>query len=603
MLTFAGWVGTPTHSLNAAMTSYISAAPGPSGQGQAGLNWACRGGQVHEAEGIIAAVWGTPTWRGSQGLAPETEPARRVVQEFRSKGPAFLDGMYGNFAVAVLKPAEGYALLAIDRMGIERLTYSHKTDGVCFARDAEFVARAPVVQAPIRRQALLSYIHFHMIPAPETVFEGVLKIPPATAIEWKDGRLREFRYWIPQFAPDGSGSFPSLKEELHSSLETAVRSTHADERTGAFLSGGLDSSTVAGFLARTTPQFAKTFSIGFGFPEYDELHYARIANKHFNCQATEYEVTADDIRDLIPVVARSYDEPFGNASAVPTLRCAMLAKEHGIDHLLAGDGGDELFAGNKRYAEQIVFERYQRVPKLVRALLLEPVLTNLPNALAVSVLRKGRNYIAQAKTPLPDRFENWNFLHRLGFRTILHDDFIAAVDLEGPVKRMREVYHSAPKASLVDQMLYYDWYFTLADNDLRKVTRMCEVAGVKVSFPMLHQDVVDLSLKVPADMKMRGTHLRSFYKDAMADFLPAEIINKSKHGFGLPFGVWLQHSPSLAELINDNLASLRSRHIVRADFLDKLRTLHSQDDAHYYGVLIWNFAMLEQWFREHQTGV
>ena len=607
MSRFSGWVGQPGHALNAAMAQYFSGGGSPepgserAGQPQWGSNWSCDCAQFHQADGVIAAVWGQPAWRSPQGLLADPDPARRVVDAFRRAGPAFLEAMFGGFAVAVLKPAERYALLAVDRVGIERLVWSGGANGISFARDAEFVARAPGVQAPIRLQSLLSYIYFHMIPAPHTVREGVFKLPPAMAIEWKEGKLREFRYWQPEFARDGAGSFPELKEGLHASLTTAVRSAQADDRTGAFLSGGLDSSTVAGFLAKTTPQFARTFSIGFGFPEYDELNYARIANKRFNCRPTEYEVTADDICDLIPFVARSYDEPFGNASAVPTFCCARLAKQNGVDHLLAGDGGDEIFAGNKRYAEQIVFERYWNVPTPVRALLLEPLLSRLPDALAVSVLRKGRNYIRQAKTPLPDRFENWNFLHRLGFATMLHDDFSSAIDLEEPLKRMRAVYDSVPDASLVNRMLYYDWHFTLADNDLRKVGRMCELAGVKVSYPMLHQDVLDLSIRVPADLKMRGTQLRSFYKEAMADFLPTEIINKTKHGFGLPFGLWLQRSPRLATLINESLASLRTRKIVRPEFLDRLRALHGQDDAHYYGVLIWNFALLEQWFQEHQV--
>lgn len=605
MSIFSGWMGLPTqHSLNAAMAQYDASSrdgAGLGGSSRGSASWVCTSPQIHEADGTVAAVWGRPAWRTPEGLSEAAEPAVKLLEEFRLRGAAFLEGMFGGFAVAIHRPADRYALIAIDRVGIERLAYAASANGICFSRDAGYVAKAPAVQAPLRRQALLSYIYFHMIPAPETVFEGVFKLPPATALEWQDGKVRQFRYWTPNFVPDGSGSFPALKEGLHSALTTAVRSAHADEHTGAFLSGGLDSSTVAGFLAKTTPQFAKTFSIGFGFPEYDELHYARIANRRFNCQPTEYEVTADDICDLIPFVARNYDEPFGNASAVPTFCCARLAKQHGIDHLLAGDGGDEIFAGNKRYAEQLVFERYKKVPAPLRALLLEPLLSHLPDALAVSVLRKGRNYIRQAKTPLPDRFENWNFLHRLGFQTMLHEDFISAIDLDGPLKRMREVYHSAPRSSPVDQMLYYDWQFTLADNDLRKVGRMCELAGVRVSYPMLHQDVVDLSIQVPADMKMRGTQLRSFYKDAMADFLPTEIINKTKHGFGLPFGLWLQRSPRLAGLINGNLESLRSRNIVRPAFLDKLRTLHNKDDAHYYGVLIWNFAMLEQWFREHRV--
>jgi asparagine synthase (glutamine-hydrolysing) len=164
---------------------------------------------------------------------------------------------------------------------------------------------------------------------------------------------------------------------------------------------------------------------------------------------------------------------------------------------------------------------------------------------------------------------------------------------------MREVYREAPARSNLNRLLCYDWQFTLADNDLRKVESMCERAGVAVSYPMLHPDVVDLSLRVPPRMKMPGTALRDFYKRSMAGFLPEEIIHKRKHGFGLPFGLWLQQSPELRELVLGNLADLRARHLVRDGFLDRLLDLHGADDARYYGVFVWVLAMLEQWFKAH----
>jgi asparagine synthase (glutamine-hydrolysing) len=148
-------------------------------------------------------------------------------------------------------------------------------------------------------------------------------------------------------------------------------------------------------------------------------------------------------------------------------------------------------------------------------------------------------------------------------------------------------------------MLYYDWQLTLADNDLRKVETMSALAGVRVTYPMLHPDVVELSTRIPPQLKMPGTRLRHFYKRAMAGYLPDEIIDKKKHGFGLPFGLWLQESPALREQIHDNLSSLRSRRIVRPQFIDRLLNLHGQDDARYHGVFIWVLAMLEQWLVEH----
>jgi len=593
MLNLSGWAGPAPH---ADAERYLA-----EGSRRSGTHWTLAAPAIAVEGGIAVALRGDPLWRTTEpAIRNADNPARGVLEAYQRLGARFLDILYGSFAVVVNDEQRGSTLLAIDRMGVERLTYARHGDTLVFSTSAEQVARFPGRVPRIDRQALLSYLYFHMIPSPQTVFEGVRKLPLATALEWKNGSAREFRYWEPKFA-NGAASENALREELHESLTTAVSAAQPGDRSGAFLSGGLDSSTVAGFLARTRPGQARTFSIGFGFEDYDELKYARIASTHFGCQPTEYQVTPDDITELLPRVAQAYDEPFGNASAIPTYTCARLAREHGVDHLLAGDGGDEIFAGNTRYAEQRVYERYQSVPAPLRSWLLEPVLDSLPPAMAVSVLRKGRNYVARARIPMPDRLEIWNFLHQLGSDAILHPDFRAAVDEQGPLEHMRAVYHSAPPAELVDRMLYYDWRFTLADNDLRKVGTMCELAGVRVSYPMLHQDVIDVSTRVPADMKMRGTQLRSFYKDAMQGFLPREIIGKSKHGFGLPFGMWLQRSQRLADLIDSNLASLSSRRIVRAEFLDRLRQLQDREDAHYYGVLIFTLAMLEQWFQDHRV--
>jgi asparagine synthase (glutamine-hydrolysing) len=448
-------------------------------------------------------------------------------------------------------------------------------------------------------QALLSYLFFHMIPSPATIFSGVAKVPPACSVRFEQGKLEVASYWRPQFAPSGQASFEHLKASLDTALTEAVRSTQPDDATGAFLSGGLDSSTVAGYLARALPRPARTFSIGFGIDDYDELRFARIAGTRFGFEAHEYQMQPQDVADSLGPIARAYDEPFGNASALPTYYCARMARAAGVRHLLAGDGGDELFAGNKRYGEQRVFERYQHVPRLLRNALLEPVLQNLPAALRVGLLRKARNYVSQALTPLPERLETWNFLHRMSHEAVLHPEFLAAIDTSAPLVHMREVYNSVPSVDPLDRMLHYDWRFTLADNDLRKVGTMCDLAGVRVSYPMLHPDVIDVSLAVPAELKMRGLELRTFYKRAMREFLPAEIIGKSKHGFGLPFGLWLTQSPRLADLVQTNLASLGQRRLVRPEFLAQLRALHAEDDARYYGVFAFTLAMLEQWFQEH----
>jgi asparagine synthase (glutamine-hydrolysing) len=552
-----------------------------------------------ELDGIVVAVTGRPYWEGRSEALADWAIAREILDAYRERGTRLLETLHGSFALAIVEPARGIALLALDRMGVQRLAYAETPAGLVFSTSAEAVARHIAPTPALDRQAILDYLYFHMVPSPDTIFAGVRKLPAATLAEYTGGRLRLSRYWAPGFVEDRPGDFDPLARELRESLRTAVRAAAPGPASGAFLSGGLDSSTVAGMLSEVAPP-ARTFSIGFGFPDYDELSFARIANARFGCVGHEYDVTADDIVASFAAIAEAYDEPFGNSSALPTYYCARLARQHDVTHLLAGDGGDELFAGNSRYADQVVFQHYERVPAAARALL-EAGLRASPEPLARGVIRKARGYVAKANTPLPDRLEAWNFMHQIGMAEVLDPDFLAAIDANRPIRHMRDVYRSAPANSQLNRLLYYDWRFTLADNDLRKVEAMCDLAGVAVSYPMLHPHVVEMSTRVPPRMKMPGTALRDFYKRAMQGFLPDEIIHKKKHGFGLPFGLWLQQSKGLRGIVLGNLADLRRRRIVRDRFLDRLLDLHGAEDARYYGVFVWVLAMLEQWMKAHEV--
>ncbi len=606
MMKLIGWTSmapgaAPPEALRAPLAAKQPRAGGDCVSTTAGDGWLCVGPEVCAADGIAVALRGPPLWRTQElRVSRAANGARAVLEAYRLWGGDFLQWLHGGFAVAIFDSRTRATLLAVDRFGIERLCYTHQAGELWFGTSAQEVAQAPWCAHRLHSAALLDYLFFHMVPSPRTVFAAVSKLPPATLLIAQDGRLRESLYWKPAFAAAGAAaSIRTLSSELRPALEIAVRAAQPDDATGAFLSGGLDSSTVAAVLGEVRGRPARTFSIGFGVEDYDELRYARIAGARFGFDAREYQVRPEDIVELLPVIARAFDEPFGNASALPTLCCARLARQHGVDHLLAGDGGDEIFAGNKRYAEQRVFEHYQRIPRALRAGLLEPVLKLFPTVLGGTLLRKGRSYVAQANVPLPERLETWNFLPRLGFAAVLHPEFLRTIDPQAPLAHMRAVYTSAPPAAVLNLMLYYDWRFTLADNDLRKVGSMCELAGVRVSYPMLHPDVVELSLRVPAALKMQGGDLRTFYKRAVSGFLPDEIIHKKKHGFGLPFGLWLERSAPLAQLIDGCLAGLRERRIVRPEFIDQLRRLHGQSDASYYGVFVWTLASLELWMREH----
>jgi asparagine synthase (glutamine-hydrolysing) len=366
------------------------------------------------------------------------------------------------------------------------------------------------------------------------------------------------------------------------------------DRIGAFLSGGTDSSTIAGLLAEIGGRGPDTYSIGFQAEGFDEMSYARIAARHFRCRAHEYYVTPEDVVEAIPLIARAYDEPFGNASAVPTYCCARLAHDDGKRLMVAGDGGDELFGGNARYAKQKAFEWYSGIPAALRHGL-EPVALHLPGGEQIGPLRKLQSYVRQARIPLPERLDAYNLLEREGFAAVFEPEFLRGIDVQRPAALAREAYLRASSTSAVDRMMHLDLKQTLADNDLRKVNRMCEFAGVEARYPMLDEAVVAFSGRIAPTEKVRGLRLRHFFKQALRDFLPAETIAKSKHGFGLPFGLWLRSHPRLAELADASLAAFAKRGWMRRDFIDRLLTAHRQDHATYYGAMIWVVVMLEHW--------
>ena len=496
-------------------------------------------------------------------------------------------------------PTRGYLLLATDRMGIRNIIYATADRSVVFGPDCDTVACHPAIAREIEPQQIYNYLYFHMVPGPATIYRQLKRVPPGHCVEFEHGVAAAHRYWQMPFDERAGTSFADLRPRFRAALDTAVATYARPGSTGTFLSGGTDSSTVSGVLAQQEHRAIPAFSIGFDASGYDEMDYARLAARHFGLDHQAYYVTPDDVVDAVPRIAEAYDQPFGNASAVPTYFCARLAREHGVALLLAGDGGDELFGGNTRYAKQQQFAYYDRVPQWFRRVLIEPTVRRLP-ATAPSLVRKARSYVEQASMPMPDRYESYNLLERIGPATVFTDEFLASIDLAGPLAHQRDVYNDTNAVSLINRMLSFDFQFTLADNDLPKVTRMCELAGVDVAFPMLDDGVVAFSATLLPDMKLRGTRLRYFFKRALSDFLPAAIIAKEKHGFGLPFGVWLTTSSRLRELAGDSLTGIRARHFVRPEFVDQLLDRDVAVHPGYYGSMVWILMMLEQWYRRRR---
>ena len=518
------------------------------------------------------------------------------LESFRSHGTNVPNQVRGDFSLALFDPS-GSAFLAVDRFSIEPLCYQVKNGVLRVAQRADDLADGDTEIDP---QAIFEYLYFHMIPAPRTIFKDIYRLPAGCYATYKNGQITVAPWWNPRFEEKKMATFGDLKAEFRHLLQQATGRQLDGGKAGCFLSGGTDSSTVAGMIGLVHGTPAATYSIGFEAQGYDEMAFARIAARRFNTDHHEYYVTPEDLVRSIPAVAAHYDQPFGNSSALPAFYCAKMAKDDGVTRILAGDGGDELFGGNSRYAKSRVFDWYQHIPSPLRTAIMEPVLgTELAGR--VPILRKGQSYVEQARVPMPDRLRMYNLITRLGLDDVLTHAFLSQVDTSLPLQQQRNVWAAAQTGSNTNRELAYDWRYTLAESDLPKVCGTTHLAGLEVGFPMLDNDLLEFSLRLPVDYKLKGLKLRWFFKEALRGFLPDEILVKKKQGFGLPFGVWMTQDKALNKLASESVRSLAGRGILRQKFVDELLNRHLYEHPGYFGEMIWISMMLEQWLRGHTS--
>ena len=549
--------------------------------------------QLVEVDGMLLALAGHARWcESNQRLA---DPAT-IARALRARGKDALKDLQGDFALAAWDEQRERGLLAIDRIGAHQIVYGRSGSTLVFASNLDMLRGHPGIRSSLSSQGIFDYLYFHVSPGPKTVFDGLMRLPVGHCLEFGEGAPAEpTPYWTANYEEDTSRSTPALEREFLDLLLASVKEAADGAPSGAFLSGGTDSSTVSGMLSRAGNGPAQTFSIGFDAEGYDEMAYARIAAKHYGCAHHEYYVTPKDVVDAVPKIAAWYDQPFGNASAIPAYYCARLAQQHGITRLLAGDGGDELFGGNERYGKQHLLGLYQRVPAALRRGLIEPLLLALPAEGGLAPLRKLRSYVEQARPPMPLRYQSYNLLSYLGHASVFTPDFLASIDAAHPLALLVDAHTPYAKTNLINQMLAIDMRFVLADGDLPKVTQMCALAGVDVTFPLLDDRLLAFAEHLPAPLKLRGTQLRWFFKHALRDFLPPAVITKQKHGFGLPVGTWLIDYKPLLDLACASIDGLRSRGIVQPRFIDELLDKRLREHATYFGNMVWVLMMLGLW--------
>jgi asparagine synthase (glutamine-hydrolysing) len=531
--------------------------------------------------------------------------ADRLMNLYKSKGAGFLKQLRGTFALGLWDAVDRRVILAVDPFATRSLYYWSGCDEIAFAPRISCFSQHTDIPKEIDPNIIYFYLNHSFVPAPFTIYRHIKRLAPGQCLVWENGRVSLQQYWDMSYSEERDADEETMCEYLRAAVEDSIRfhlrylDCPASER-GAFLSGGTDSSTLVGLLSQITQQRVNTFSVGFEEERYNEIYYARIAASHFQCKAHEYFVRPDEALDAISLMAREYDEPFGNSSAIPTYFCLKMARDAGVKSMFAGDGGDELFGGNERYLTEKVFTLYHAIPSWIRRGT-DLAAHRLP---LVNPWRKVRNYIHKANQPVPDRFFSYQLYFRDHASEYFTDEFRSIIDFDFPIRIPRQHYERIGDVSPLNRLLYMDLKMAIADNDLFKVNRMAEGLGIQVCYPYLDTHVAAMSGTIPADLKLKRWTKRYIFKKAFGNLLPKEILTKRKHGFGLPTGDWLRSHAGFRDLARSLLLDSRSRQrgYFKEKALEDLLKAHDEESSGYYASQIWNFMMLELWHRSHADG-
>jgi len=516
-----------------------------------------------------------------------------IVHAYEEYGVACVDHLRGMFAFAIWNARARELFIARDRVGKKPLYYTITADGtLIFGSELKSLREHPDFRGEMSVEALDAYLTFGYVPDPLTIFRDVQKLSPGTHLTWKDGRTHVEQYWDFPYEHEQQNparSEDECMEELRALLDESVRiRLESEVPLGAFLSGGIDSSTVVGLMARHATQPVKTFSIGFHEDSYNELKYARIAAQRFGTDHHEFIVTPD-ICEIIDELVWHFDEPFADSSAIPTYMVSKLAREH-VTVALSGDGGDEVFAGYTRYA--LDRRRFANLPRLVRQGVMQPLGRSLPHG------AWGRNYLHNvALDPLDRYIEDVSVFTRLNKPSLYSAGFRQQLGSGEAAQRFRDYAARARSNDPLDPLLYLDSKTYLPGDILTKVDRMSMAVSLEARVPLLDHKLIEfVSTRIPASMKMKGLETKHILKRAMRDLVPTEILERPKQGFGIPIDRWINEQ--LRERVRGTLTEPRTmqRGYIEPRYVKVLLDEHARGRRDH-ATELWTLFMLELWHR------
>lgn len=497
-----------------------------------------------------------------------------LLHLYDAEGDDFVLRLNGMFDFALWDARRRRLLIGRDRLGVKPLHVMQDGQRLAFATEAKALLTLPGVSAELNRGAVASYLHLGYVAAPDCIFKGMRKLPPATLLAVENGQVREWRYW--QLSPRMNQGFSEREwiERVRAQLEASVRMQMvSDVPIGAFLSGGVDSSAVVGFMAKHSQQPIRTYAIGFTGGEaealYNELPYARRVAELFGTQHREI-VVRPDVVSLLPKLLWHMDEPLSDTAFITTFLVSEFARQD-VKVILSGVGGDELFGGYRRYLGEHYAQQYHRLPGWLRRSAAD-IAGRLPvdrHSGLLNTLRLAKGFLSSAGMTADDRYRS--YLQVLDRETVS-----ALLMLPDAVQTdpLELAFAGAGHEDSLNRMFAVDAQTQLPDDLLMLTDKMSMAVSLECRVPLLDHQLVELAASMPAAIKVRRGRLKHVLKESLGDLLPKDILDRKKRGFGTPMGAWLK--TELAPLLGCLLAPevIQRRGLFRQPVVDWLIADH-----------------------------
>lgn len=530
-----------------------------------------------------------------------------LLHLYEEEGPDAIKLLNGMFAFAVWDKRRGRLWLCRDRLGIKPLVYYYDGKLLAFASEIKALLALPDISKRIDHHALQLYLAFSYIPAPHTIFEGIQKLLPGSQLLLENGHCKISKFWeLPKTteARWRGRRWPEIKDEvLPLVVDTVTNAVSdrmiADVPLGAFLSGGIDSSIVVAMMVRQSSERVKTFSIGFeGEALFDETEYARAVSKMYATEHHEFKLTPSDMQAVLENVLGAFDEPFSDSSAIPMYIVSRETRRF-VTVALSGDGGDELFAGYRSYLAWFWYDRYMRIPEILRQDVFERILNHLPDSRekrTTEFIRRAQKFSKGTKGDFVERLLHLKELSPFSLRSQLAVPVNSDLsDRDDPARAWLDGLLACYNGDHINRVLYTDTCDSLPGDMLNKVDWMSMQNSLEVRVPLLDYRVAELAFRIPGPAKMYRGRTKSILKEAFRPFLPNGLYRRPKAGFEVPISRWLRSDLSFLIDRYLNVDRIKKQQFFNHETINGLAKQFTEGKKDHSWIL-WNLIVFQYWY-------